>query len=112
MEPPTVALLEEPERDAPRLETERRGEPGGARADDHDVAARQPPTISASRSATWSPCTIAFRMSPIPPSSPTTWTPGREDSKNSSTSGRSTPRSAVPKTSRMAPTGHSAAQRP
>ncbi len=33
-----VTLLEEPERDAPRLETERRGDPGGARADDHDVA--------------------------------------------------------------------------
>ena len=40
------------------------------------------------------------------------WTPGRLVSKNVSTSGSSTPRSADPNTSRIAPTGHSAAQRP
>ena len=40
------------------------------------------------------------------------WTPGRLDSKNWSTIGRSTPRSEVPNTSLMASTGHSAAQRP
>ena len=69
-------------------------------------------TSSAIRSATCSPCSMAFRMSPMPQSSPTTCTPGREDSKCASTSGRSIPRSAVPNTSRIAFTGHSAAQRP
>ena len=68
--------------------------------------------IWSSRLAACSPCRTAFRRSPIPPSSPTTWTPGRLDSKYSSTSGRSTPRSCVPITSRMAWTGHSAAHRP
>src|SRR5439155_1559026 len=49
---------------------------------------------------------------PIPPSSPTTCTPGRLDSKNSSSEGRSTPRSAVPKTSLIAPTRHPTAPLP
>ncbi len=69
-------------------------------------------TLAARCSATWSPCMIAFLMRPIPPSSPTTWTPARDDSNTSLTSGRSTPRSALPNTRRMAPTGHSAAQSP
>ena len=65
-----------------------------------------------SRLATWSPWRTAFRRSPIPPSSPTMWIPGLLDSKNSSSSGRSTPRSWVPMTSRIAWTGHSAAHLP
>jgi len=65
-----------------------------------------------SRAATCIPWVSAFLISPIPPSSPTMWTPGRLVSKNPSTSGRSTPRSADPNTNRIAPTGHSEAQRP
>src|SRR5512137_1077049 len=68
--------------------------------------------IWSSRLAACSPCLTALRSSPIPPSSPITWTPGRLDSKNSSISGRSTPLSLEPITRRMAWTGHSAAHRP
>src|SRR5438045_3397665 len=76
------------------------------------AAVRSRGVTSASRSLTCNPWAMAFLMRPMPPSSPTMWTPGRLDSKYWSTIGRSTPRSEVPKTSLMAPTGHCAAQLP
>ena len=58
-----VHLLEQTERDLPRREAERRRDPGGLPTTTTSPAPGA--TISASRSAASTPCTIAFRMSPI-----------------------------------------------
>ncbi len=108
-------LLEERVGEAGGSASDRGRDPGRSRAHDDDVDApgvEARSMVSLRRAATWSPWMSAFLMRPIPASSPTMWTPSRLVSKNSSTSGSSTPRSAEPKTSLMASTGHSAAHLP
>src|SRR5690606_6292599 len=58
------------------------------------------------------PCSNALRIRPMPPSSPTMYSPGTLVSKFSRMRGSSTPRLSVPKTSLIASTGQARSQRP
>jgi len=66
----------------------------------------------AMESMAWRPCSTAFRISPMPPSSPAMNIPGTLVSKSGLTRGMSTPRVSVPKTRVMASAGHAVLHAP